>query len=60
MVLSGPEVTRNRFQIIELANRHRLPSIYRFSECVSIGGTLSYGPDITDMSYRAVVYVDKS
>jgi putative ABC transport system substrate-binding protein len=59
VVLSGPEFTRNRFRIVELANRYRLPSIYQFSEFVSIGGTLSYGPDITDLSYRAVAYVDK-
>jgi putative ABC transport system substrate-binding protein len=59
VVLSGPEFTRNRFRIVELANRYRLASIYQFSEFVSIGGTLSYGPDITDLSYRAVAYVDK-
>jgi putative ABC transport system substrate-binding protein len=59
VVLSGPEFTRNRFRIVELANRYRLPSIYQFSEFVTIGGTLSYGPDITDLSYRAVAYVDK-
>jgi putative ABC transport system substrate-binding protein len=59
VVLSGPEFTRNRFRIVELANRHRLASIYQFSEFVSIGGTLSYGPDIGDLSYRAVAYMDK-
>ena len=59
VVLSGPEFTRNRFRIVELANRYRLASVYQFSEFVSIGGTLSYGPDITDLSYRAVAYVDK-
>jgi putative ABC transport system substrate-binding protein len=59
VVLSGPEFTRNRFRVVELANRYRLASIYQFSEFVSIGGTISYGPDITDLSYRAVAYVDK-
>jgi putative ABC transport system substrate-binding protein len=59
VVLSGPEFTRNRFRIVELANRYRLASIYQFSEFVSIGGTLSYGPDIGDLSYRAAAYVDK-
>lgn len=59
VVLSGPEVTRNRFRIVELLNRHRLPSVFQFAEFVLIGGTLSYGPDITDLSYRAVAYVDK-
>lgn len=59
VVLSGPEFTRNRFRIVDLANRYRLPSIYQFSEFVHIGGTLSYGPDITDLSYRAVAYVDR-
>lgn len=59
VVLSGPEFTRNRFRIVELTNRYRLPSIYQFAEFVTIGGTLSYGPDITDLSYRAVAYMDK-
>jgi putative ABC transport system substrate-binding protein len=59
VVLSGPEFTRNRLRVVELATRHRLPSVYQFSDFVSIGGLVSYGPDIRDLIYRVGTYVDK-
>jgi putative ABC transport system substrate-binding protein len=59
VVLSGPEFTHNRVRLVELVTRHRLPSVYQFSDFVRIGGLASYGPGIADLSARAVVYVDK-
>jgi len=59
VVLSGPEFTHNRVRLVELVTEHRLPSVYQFSDFVRIGGLASYGPDIADLSARAVVYVDK-
>jgi putative ABC transport system substrate-binding protein len=38
---------------------HRLPSICQFAEFVEIGGLASYGPDIADLSARAVRYIDR-
>lgn len=59
IVLSGPEFTHNRARLVELVNAHRLPSVYQFSDFVRVGGLASYGPGITDLSARAVAYVDK-
>jgi putative tryptophan/tyrosine transport system substrate-binding protein len=59
VVLSGPEFTRNRVRLVELATQYRLPSVYQFAEFVVIGGLMSYGPDIAAMSSRAAVYVDQ-
>jgi len=59
IVLNGPEFIYNRARIVELATRYRLPSAYQFSQFVVIGGLVSYGPDIADLSSRAAAYVDK-
>lgn len=59
VVLSGPEFTHNRVRVVELVNGHRLPSLFQFADFVLIGGLVSYGPNIADLSARAVVYVDK-
>jgi len=59
VVLNGPEVMHNRFRIVDLATKYRLASVYQFAEFVLIGGLVSYGPDIADLSARSVVYVDK-
>ena len=48
-----------RKQIVELANKHRLPAIYFQKEFVDEGGLMSYGADYTDLYRRAAVYVDK-
>jgi putative ABC transport system substrate-binding protein len=37
----------------------RLPGMFPFREFVQEGGLLSYGPDYTDMYYRAATYVAK-
>ena len=59
VVLSAPELTRDRFRLVELAAKHRIPSIHEFAVFTSIGGLVSYGPDVADLSSRAVEYVDK-
>ncbi len=48
-----------RRRIIDLAEKHRLPSIYVSREFVEIGGLLSYGASLPDLFRRAAVYVDK-
>jgi putative tryptophan/tyrosine transport system substrate-binding protein len=42
-----------------LALNQRLPSITSHTEITDAGGLMSYGPRITDMSFRAATYVDK-
>jgi putative tryptophan/tyrosine transport system substrate-binding protein len=55
--------TRNFFavrkQIVEFAEKYRLPAIYFQKEFVDEGGLMSYGADISDLYRRAAGYVDK-
>jgi putative tryptophan/tyrosine transport system substrate-binding protein len=44
---------------VDLAAKHRLPTIYAFKEAVTAGGLMSYGTSIPDLSRRAATYVDK-
>ena len=46
-------------QIVGLAAKHRLPSIYVFRDYPVAGGLMSYGPSFPDMLRRAATYVDK-
>jgi len=59
VVLTGPAVVSGRARIIELAARHRLPSVFQFAYFVLDGGLVAYGPDVADLSARAAAYVDK-
>jgi putative ABC transport system substrate-binding protein len=58
-VLMSPALTRDRQQIIDRAAKHRLPAIYEWREHVEVGGLMSYGGSIVELSRRAAVYVDK-
>ena len=46
-------------QIVDLAIKHRLPSICEGSEFVEAGGLMSYSTDLAENSRRAAWYVDK-
>jgi putative tryptophan/tyrosine transport system substrate-binding protein len=46
-------------QVVSLALRSRLPSIWETKNYVDIGGLMSYGPSLDDLYRRAAVYVDK-
>jgi ABC-type uncharacterized transport system substrate-binding protein len=46
-------------RLVDLAAKHRLPTIYAFKEAVAAGGLMSYGTSIPDLSRRAATYVDK-
>jgi putative ABC transport system substrate-binding protein len=48
-----------RRRVIDLAAKHRLPSVYVSKEFVELGGLISYGASIADLFRRAAVYVDK-
>ena len=49
----------NRPQIVALAARHRLPTIYAAREFVDAGGLMAYGVSYPDLYRRAATYVDK-
>ncbi len=51
--------TVHREQIIQLANRNRLPAVYPFDFFAQKGGLLSYGLDQRDQFRRAASYVDR-
>jgi putative ABC transport system substrate-binding protein len=56
-VMTSPFFNFNRSRLIELAGRHRLPSIWEASVYVRDGGLLSYGPNFADMYRRSAGYV---
>ena len=45
--------------IVDLAERHHVPTIHYTSEFVDAGGLLSYGASFPDLQRRAASYVDK-
>ena len=44
---------------MELAAKHRLPSLAAYGEYVEAGGLMSYGQNIREHVRRAATYVDK-
>jgi putative ABC transport system substrate-binding protein len=59
LVLFDPLLTRQRVRIAELANKHRLPSMYPHREYAEAGGLMAYGASLLDLYRRAATYVDK-
>jgi putative tryptophan/tyrosine transport system substrate-binding protein len=49
----------HRDLIVELAARHRLPTVYAYRVMVTGGGLITYGPDIVSQYRRAAGYVDR-
>jgi putative tryptophan/tyrosine transport system substrate-binding protein len=49
----------NRDLIVQLAARHRLPTIYPSRDFVDAGGLMSYAVDFAQLYYRAAGFVDK-
>ena len=51
--------TSNRRELVELAERYKLPGVYAIREFVAEGGLISLGPKYKDVYRRAATYVDK-
>ena len=49
----------NRQQVVDLAAKYRLPTVYCLSGFARAGGLISYGTDLMPMYRRAAEYVDK-
>ena len=49
----------NQGRIIELAAKHRMPTMYPEQEFVLTGGLMTYAASIPDLYRRAATYVDK-
>jgi ABC-type uncharacterized transport system substrate-binding protein len=58
-VTSNPLATTHQKQIVAMALKNRLPSIFNREDFVDNGGLMSYGPDRDDPFRRAAIYVDK-
>jgi putative ABC transport system substrate-binding protein len=57
LVLAGdPFFTSRRNQIVTLAARHAVPTIYIWREFAAAGGLMSYGPDLADSYRQAGIY----
>jgi len=50
---------RNHKQIVELAIKNGLPTMFSERDLIESGGLMSYGPNYTDLHRRAAVFVDK-
>jgi len=48
-----------RYRLVELSVRNRLPAIFADRDYVEAGGLMSYGESISDFYQRAARYVDK-
>ena len=59
VVVASASATVQRNLIIELAARHRLPTVYFERTFVAGGGLISYGADLADGYRRAAGYVDR-
>lgn len=59
IVILSPFMMANRFQIVDIANRRRLPVMYGAREFVEAGGLMAYAPNLLDVHRRAAAYVDK-
>jgi ABC-type uncharacterized transport system substrate-binding protein len=56
VVSADPFFLCRRDQIVALAARHRVPSIYEWHEFTTAGGLISYGVSLTDAYYQAGAY----
>jgi putative ABC transport system substrate-binding protein len=60
IVLSSTFFYVHRPRLVELAAKHRLPTMYNTKEfVVASGGLMSYGADFRDLFRRAAGYVDR-
>ena len=59
VVLQSPMFNAQTKRLADLANSHRLPTMYEFRAFAVAGGFMSYGADFSDIYRRAATYVDR-
>ena len=58
-LLPSSRLRREHRRLVDLAARHRLPTVYFSRDFVDAGGLMSYAASVTDSRRRAATYVDK-
>jgi putative tryptophan/tyrosine transport system substrate-binding protein len=60
LIVTGSALTVvHRDLLAALAARHKLPAVYFLRAFVTVGGLISYGPDVIDQYRRAAGYADR-
>jgi ABC-type uncharacterized transport system substrate-binding protein len=59
IVFASAMLFNERKHIIDLATKHRLPSMSNAREFAELGGLMAYGASLTDLQRRSATYVDK-
>ena len=59
IVLPNPVTVTHQTQIVELAARNRLPTMYPWPGFTESGGLMAYSPNRTEMFRRSATFVDK-
>ena len=59
LVISFPRFFKDARQIIELAARRRIPTVYEWPSMVKDGGLMSYGPTFAELDGRVAAFLDK-
>jgi putative ABC transport system substrate-binding protein len=58
-VQTTPVFNLEYHRLVELAAKHRLPTVFTWRYYVDAGGLMSYGPDVADLDRRAGINVGK-
>ena len=59
LVLGSAIYASHRKQVVDVAVKSRLPTIFRNAEYVDDGGLMSYGVNLLELARRAATYIDK-
>jgi putative ABC transport system substrate-binding protein len=59
VVVPEAYTTAHSLEIVSLAARYRLPTVYALRHFAEIGGLLSYGNELLDNFRRAAIYADR-
>ena len=58
-ISADPFLSSRREQLVALAARHAIPTLYEIREFVEAGGLMSYGPFLRDAYYKGGIYAGR-
>jgi putative ABC transport system substrate-binding protein len=59
IVMPDPFFFSRRERVVELAARHKIPTIYPSKVFADLGGLISYGSSVLDLNRQVGIYVGK-